>query len=472
MGESRARAPATLSTGRPRHYTSRTMPLPAGPSAPPALQMIRWIRTPFRVLDDCQARFGDAFTMRLPRLPAGIVLVSDPRAVKDVFGLGPDEGHAGKANVVIKPLVGEHSLLLLDGAEHLRQRKMMLPAFHGERMHAYGLIMLDATNDSIDRWPLGRAFPLQRPMQSITLDVILRTVFGVEEGPRFAELADALRRMLDVTANPILLFPFLQRDLGPLSPWGRFRRHARRAGDILRAEIRRGREKGTRGRTDVLAMMLDARDDSGAPLSEDEVHDELVTLLVAGHETTATALAWTLRWVLPDPGLRGRLNEAIASAEGDPLRLAKLPLLDATVKESLRLQPVVPMVGRVLQQATKIGALDLPAGTQVAPSIYLVHRRPSLYPDPARFRPERFLDVKPAAWEWLPFGGGLRKCIGAAFAMYEMKMVLGALLPRVEMRLASERVGTARRGITITPEGGLPVIVEAKRSRAASAKAA
>jgi len=448
------------------------MPLPPGPSTPPALQVLRWIRSPFRVMAECQARFGDTFTMRLPRMPSGVVVVSDPAAVKDVFGMGPDEGHAGKANFVLKPLVGEHSLLLLDGAEHLRQRKMILPAFHGERMHAYGRTMLDVANQSIDAWPLGHTFPVHRPMQDITLQVILRTVFGVEEGPRFTELADALKGMLDAGANPILLFPFMQRDLGPISPWGRFKRQARRASDILRSEIRRGREKGSSGRLDVLAMMLDARDDKGRPLSEDEVHDELVTLLVAGHETTATALAWTLRWLLPDRELIGRLNDEIASAGLDPMRVAKLPLLDATIKEALRLQPVIPMVGRVLQEPMRIGGLDLPTGALVAASIYLVHRRPSLYPEPERFRPERFLDFKPAAWEWLPFGGGIRKCVGAAFAMYEMKMVLAAMLPRVEMRLAVDRVRNVRRAITITPEGGLPVVLTAKRSRAASANAA
>jgi cytochrome P450 len=301
------------------------------------------------------------------------------------------------------------------------------------------------------------------------LQVILRTVFGVEEGPRLAELAGALRTMIDATASPILILRFLQKDLGPLSPWGRVVRRMKVASDMLRAEIRAGREKGTAGRNDVLAMMLDARDEAGEPLSESDVRDELVTLLAAGHETTATSLSWALRWLLPDPVLLGKLREEIASAGGDPVKIAKLELLDATVKESLRLQPVVPMVGRVLKKDMRLGALDLPAGSWVAPSIYLVHRRPSLYPEPRRFRPERFLGWKPAAWEFLPFGGGLRKCIGAAFAIYEMKMVLAALLPRVEMRLASPTVREARRGITIMPEGGLRVVVTARRSRQAGA---
>jgi cytochrome P450 len=445
---------------------------PPGFDSLPAIQMLRWIREPFALLEEGQTRFGDAFTLRLPRLPLPIVVLSDPEAVKDVFGLGPDQAHAGKANFILKPLLGDHSLLLLDGAEHIRQRKMMLPAFHGERMHAYGKTMIEMAHDSIDHMPIGRPFPVHRPMQSVTLQVILRTVFGVEEGPRFAELADVLTRMLDTGTKPILLFPVMHKDYGRFSPWGRFLRFAAQAEGIIRAEIRRGREQGTKGRTDVLAMMLDARDEAGEGLSEDEIHDELLTLLVAGHETTATALAWALRWILPDASLTGRLRAEMATADGDPAKLAKLELLDATVKESMRLQPVIPNVGRVLQEDMKLGSTEFPAGTIVAPSIYLVHRRPSIYREPATFRPERFLGWKPAAWEWLPFGGGLRRCVGAAFAIYEMKMVLAALIPRVEMRLATDKVKPVRRAVTMTPSKGLPVMVTAKRSRVAWGKRA
>jgi len=214
-------------------------------------------------------------------------------------------------------------------------------------------------------------------------------------------------------------------------------------------------------------MMLDAHDEKGRSLGVDELRDELMTLLTAGHETTATALAWALRWILPDASLAARLRAEIATAEGDPAKITKLELLDATVKEVMRLQPVVPNVARMLQEPARLGGIDFPAGTFVAPSIYLVHRRVSLYPEPQSFRPERFLGFKPAAWEWLPFGGGLRRCIGAAFAIYEMKMVLAALLPRVEMRLATESVRPVRRAVTITPSGGLRVVVTARRSRQA-----
>ncbi len=440
------------------------MALPPGPALHPVLQVVRWVRNPFRVMDECHARFGDTFTLRLP--PFGkMVVVSNPDDVKEVFALGSDEGHAGKANFVLKPFLGEHSVLLLDGAEHLRQRKMMLPSFHGERMQAYGQSMTDLAHDSIDNWPIGAGFGVHRPMQQITLQVIVRTVFGIGEGPRFAALSDVLTRALDAGAWPGLLFPFLQRDLGPLSPWGKFVRLQRRASEILRGEIRRGRESGTAGRTDVLAMLLDARDDAGRPLTEDEVHDELTTLLLAGHETTATSLAWALRWILPDRGLVERLRDELRTAEGDPARVAKLELLDATVREALRLQPIIPVVGRVLQRPMTIGGRDYKEGTLVAPAVYLVHQRPSLYPDPRAFRPERFLRFKPGPSEWLPFGGGLRRCIGAAFALYEMKMVLASMLPRVDARLADERVAMSRRGVTLTPTGGLRIVVTARRPR-------
>jgi cytochrome P450 len=430
--------------------------------------MLRWIRDPFTFLDRAHANHGDAFTMRLGMLT--VVVVSEPEAVKQVFALGAEEAHAGEANVVLKPFLGPNSLLLLDREPHQRHRKMMQPAFHGERMQAYGRTMIELAHDSIDGWPVGEKFAVHKPMQSVTLGVIVRTVFGVEEGPRFHRLSELLKQVLDAGASPLLLFPFLQRNLGPLTPWRRLQQVGTESSEILREEIRAGRARGTAGRTDVLAMMLDARDEAGQPLSEDEVHDELVTLLLAGHETTATSLAWALRWILPEPGLVDRLRAELATAGGDPERIVKLPLLDATVKESMRLQPIIPLVARVLKKPMRIGNLALEAGTVVGPSVYLVHMRPSLYPDPTRFRPERFLTFKPSPWEWLPFGGGLRRCIGAAFAIYEMKMVLSALLPRIDARLATADVRVVRRSITLAPEGGMPIVVTARRSRRVAGK--
>jgi cytochrome P450 len=448
------------------------MPLPPGPSDFPAVQLLRWIREPFELLEECQRRFGDAFTLRVPGPASPFVIVASPEAVKDVFALDGEVGHAGKANVMLKPLLGERSIILLDGSEHARQRRMMLPAFHGDRLAAYGRTMTELAHAAIDRLPVGQPFPIIRSMQAITLQVIVRTVFGLKAGPRFSELTDVLWQAVDAAARPMLLLPWMRRDWGRLSPWGRFLRYRTRASEILRAEIRTGRAQAEAGRTDVLAMLLDARDETGSPMSEDEVHDELVTLLVAGHETTATALAWALRWIWVDAPLLERLRAEIATAGGDPSAIAKLELLDRTVREALRLQPVLPLVGRVLQRRATVGGIEVDAGRVVACAIYLVHRRPSLYPEPERFLPDRFATFKPASWEWLPFGGGLRRCIGAAFAILEIKMVLAALLPRVSAALVKDRVEPVRRGITLTPSGGLPVMITARRSRAACERAA
>ena len=436
------------------------MAVPPKVDANPLFLMWRWIRTPFELLEEAGARHGDVFRLPLPMAPGGLTAIADPSGIKEIFGLGPDEAHAGKANLVLKPFLGPRSLLLLDGQEHLRHRKMILPPFHGERMLAYGHTMIDLAHEMVDRLPVGRTFPAHRPMQALTLDVILRTVFGVEQGPRFTELGGLLSRALDISAWPGLLFPIMQHDLGPLSPWGRWSRLRDKASALVRAEIAKARDARAQSRSDVLSMLV------ATELTEDEIHDELITLLVAGHETTATSLAWALRWLLPNRKLVGELRDEVASARADPAKIAKLELLDDVVRETLRLQPVIPMVGRMLQQPLRVAGWDFPKGALLTPAIYLVHRRPELYPEPTRFHPRRFRTFKPAAWELLPFGGGLRKCVGAAFALFEMKMVLATLLPRVEMHLSRTDVHPTRRSVTLTPSHGLPVVVTQKRPRA------
>jgi cytochrome P450 len=454
----------------PRNVEAR--PLPDGPSRLGGLATLRWARDPLRELERYGARYGDTFTIELPGLSQPIVVVSTPDAVRDCFALGAEDAYAGKTNALLEPLLGRHSLLLLDGAEHLAQRKLIQPAFHGERMQAYGRAMLDVTHESIDAWPLGTAFPILPRMQAITLRVIVRSVLGLADFARTAELVALLSSTLDTAASPLVLFRFLQRDLGPLSPWGRFVRVRDRAKAMLREEIAAVRpDTGTAQpardpgeRTDVLAMMAAAEDETGRVLSDDELLDELMTLLVAGYETTAASLAWALRWVLPDAALLSRLREEIASAEDDPARIQRLSLLECTVKESLRLQPIFPLLGRLLLRPATIGGLLLPEDVIVSPAIHLVHQRPELYPEPQRFDPDRFVTFKPRPFEWLPFGGGLRRCIGAGFAMYEMKMVLAATLSRIDARLGTNEVGIGRRGVTLAPSGGLPIVVEQRRT--------
>jgi cytochrome P450 len=270
---------------------------PPSVSMPAPLQVVKWLRSPFEFMEDNAARFGEIFTMRIPAL-GPVHIISSPEAVKEIFSLGPDLAHAGKANAVLGPFLGRHSLLLLDGSEHIRQRRMILPSFHGERMAAYGRAMLALTEDAIDELPVGVPISAHEVMQEITLGVIVRTVFGITEAARFAELSALLSRALDVLAWPPLLFPPMQRDLGPLSPWGQFVRIRARVREIVLGEISEARSRPGEGRQDVLAMMVAARDEAGGALTDDELFDELVTLLVAGHETTATSLAWALRWLL------------------------------------------------------------------------------------------------------------------------------------------------------------------------------
>lgn len=442
--------------------------LPPTLSTPRALNILAWIQRPYPFVSWCQRRLGDVFRVPLPPL-GELYVVGHPAGVKEVFALSGDDGHAGQANLVLKPFLGDHSLLLLDGAQHQRHRRLMTPAFHGERMASYGASMQKITDDVIDRMPLGRPFAFHESMQELTMGVILRTVFGVAEGARFAELSALLTEALSILAWPPLLFPGLQVDLGSRSPWGRFLRISSQVDALLQAEIEQAR--GQTGRDDILAMLLAARDVDGQALSDLALKQELVTLLVAGHETTATALSWALRWVLPQRRLVERLRDEVATLP--PERILHDELLDGVVKESLRLTPVVPLVGRVMQRPLSLCGFEVPVGALVAPSIYLIHHRPDLYPEPDRFLPDRYRTFRPAAYEFIPFGGGLRRCIGAAFAVFEMKVVLASVFRRLSLRLApGYEPRNVRRSITITPSRGLPVVIDARSPRRPTREAA
>jgi cytochrome P450 len=443
--------------------------LPPGPSSPAFVQFLADAFWPTRFLERCARRHGDPFTIRFPWTP-DLVFFSHPDAIRDIFTADPDTLRAGEANVDLAPLLGEHSLLLLDGARHLRERRLMLPPFHGERMQAYGRIMREATYRSVDAWPLGRPFPIHPRMQGITLDVILRAVFGVEEATRQERLRAALTRLIGFVTSPAAVFlfiPSLQRDLGPLSPWGRFARLGRAVDEIIHAEIARRRAEGTAGRADVLSMLLDARDEDGRPMTDVELRDEMITLLLAGHETTATSLAWAFHRVLGRPDvlatLRAELARVVGAGPVEPEHVNALEYLDAVVKETARLNPVVPNVGRRLHAPTRIGGHLLPAGAVAAPCMYLTHRRADVWPEPERFDPERFVGARPSPYAFFPFGGGVRRCIGAAFATYEMKVVLAQVLSRVELRAApGSRVRLVRRTVTFAPSGGVPVVAAAR----------
>jgi cytochrome P450 len=433
-----------------------------------------WMRRPLEYWDAIARDHGDTFTMKLPGMRP-LIVFSNPDAVREIFADDGDVMHAGRFNRVLAPFLGTKSMLMLDGKEHLRHRRLLMPPFHGERMHAYCEQIAALTREEVAGWRVGDRFPVQVPLQRLALRVIVRTVFGIEEGARFDEFVRVFGDLVEYASQPLLLLPFVQVDLGPASPWGRFRRKLQALDALLLTEIARRRAEGTRGRQDILSLLVDARDDAGTAMTDGELRDELVTLLVAGHETTATALAWALRWILDTPAVESRLRAELDAAVGDdgaiaPQAAAKLEYLDAVVREVVRLQPVIPLVGRILREPRTVGGYDLPAGSSVACSIYLAHRRPELYPEPAAFKPERFLGRRFSPSEFFPFGGGVRRCIGMAFAYHEMKLVLAEILSRVELELVADRpVGLQRRSISIAPAGGAPVVVRRLRSARATA---
>ena len=443
--------------------------LPPGPRTPRLLQMIQWVRRPIPFMRACAAAYGDAFTVRLYGAPP-FVFFSAPAAVRDIFTADPETLLAGRGNEVLRPVFGSNSILLLDGARHRRERKLLMPPFHGERMRLYGDVMRETADRSIDGWPVGQVFPLHRHMQQITLDIILRTVFGVEDGDRLARIRALLVEfLLLIGSSPVLLVRRLQVDLGPLTAWRRICRLQGEIDRLLYDEIARCRRETPESRTDIMAMLVAARDEDGQPMSDEEIRDELVTMLVAGHETTATSLSWVVHRLLQNPEALAQAQAEVAAVAGNGTasdgltaeQIGRLGYLDAVIKETSRLNPILPTVARYLEAPARIGDHDLPAGCVASPCVYLTHRRPDVWPEPEAFRPERFLGTRVDPYTFFPFGGGLRHCLGAAFALYEMKIVLARMLPRVVLKPAPRyTVRVVRRSITFAPSGGLPVIRE------------
>ena len=433
-----------------------TIDLPPGPRLPRAVQTMIWFRRAQWLLDTCQARFGDMFTLKIAN--EGIwVVTSDPEAIKQVFTADPRLLHAGEANRILLPVLGPSSVLLLDDGPHLRQRKLMLPAFHGERMQRYGKLMTRVAAQEIEGWPTGEPYRLRPRMQAMTLEIILRAVFGVSEGTRLEELRHELRRLLDIVTNPLNGVVLLT--LGPqrIGRLGSFRRDLERVNRPIYEEIAHRRKAGDLGeRDDIMSLLLQATHEDGSPMSDEEVRDELVTLLVAGHETTANALAWAVERLCRHPDKLERLTEEVRADEDGYLK--------AVIQEILRLRPVISIVNRRLTESMEIGGRLLPAGCSIVPAIHLVHRRGDIYTEPNEFRPERFLEQEggraAGTYTWIPFGGGVRRCLGAAFAQFEMECVLRELVLRRTLtpsRPQSERI--YRRAITETPGRDAEVLV-------------
>ena len=427
---------------------------------PRALQTAIWMRKAQWMLDTCQARYGDMFTLKIANEGTWVV-TSDPEAIKQVFTGDPRLLHAGEANRILLPVLGHNSVLLLDDERHLSQRKLLLPPFHGARMQRYGELMAEVAGEEIERWPLGEPYPLRPRMQELTLEIILRAVFGVAEGPRMALLRERLRHFLDLSTSPVNMAV-----LGVLGPdrfqsFPLFRREMDAVDVPIYQEIAERRGAGDLAeRDDIMSLLLQATHEDGAPMSDVEVRDELMTLLVAGHETTANSLSWAIERLCRHPAKLDRLREE-AQDGGEVYR-------KAVVEETLRLRPVISIVLRKLVEPMEIAGRMLPAGVSIVPSIHLVQRRADIYERPEEFLPERFSEQDggkaPGTYTWIPFGGGVRRCLGAAFAQFEMDVVLRELVLRRELapaRSSSERV--YRRAITETPRHDAEVIVAARR---------
>jgi cytochrome P450 len=453
--------------------------LPPEPKSPPLVQTLRWAFRPLPFMQECREKFGDSFSIKFLGFERPMVMISDPAAIKALY-MEREHGLPPGRDIILKPILGARSLLLLEGADHLAHRKLMLPAFHGERMRSYEPIVEEIVKAEIDSWPLGEELAIHPRMQAIALEAILRVVFGVAEGPRLERLRPLLTNVLEETASPFTqLIGLATRRFGG-RPWARFEGRLKEVDELLYAEIAERRaEGGLEERDDILSVLMQARfEDGGAPsaeggseiagdderdrvqrdgdrLSDTDLRDQLMTLLLAGHETTATALAWTFDLLLRHAEPLQRLRDSLEAGEDDYLR--------ATISESLRLRPVVPLAGRRLNKDLSVDGLTLPAGTDVTPAIWLAHTRADVYPEPFAFRPERFLEEAPDTYAWVPFGGGVRRCIGAAFAEFEMRIVLREVLTRCELHKADpapEKVG--RRNITLSPRDGTPVIVTAR----------
>ena len=427
--------------------------LPPGSRKPAPLQAIAYARNPLGFLAQYQRRYGDIFTVHFPYF-GRMVYVARPDLVKAVFTGSPAVFHAGEANAtVLEPALGPNSVLTLDDEPHLRQRKLLLPPFHGERVQRYGELIVAVTRAEMESWPVGEPFAIRTHTQRITLAVILKAVFGVHDEDRhrrFEALIDEFARRV----GPITSFPFLRRSFGPFSPWARFVRARQALDAFIYEEIAMRRaEPGHEERDDVLSLLLGARDEEGEPMNDRELRDELVTVLGAGHETTATGLAWAVERLTRNPRVLERLRASLAAGEED--------YMAATVRETLRARPVIVDVARRLKAPATIAEYELPAGTFVLPAIAALHYREDVFPEPEEFRPERFLDGKADNYAWIPFGGGIRRCIGAAFAEYEMRTILREFVERAELRPAEpapERVKV--RNITLAPARGGRVVLE------------
>jgi cytochrome P450 len=430
--------------------------LPDGPRVPSALQMLATWSRPGPSLLRLRRRYGKRITAQLPFQPPFVIL-SDPEEIKQLFTAPPDVIHPGEGARILEPIVGRYSLILLDESPHLEHRRLLLPAFHGERMQRLAGLMSELTEREIAGWPVGEPVALHPRLQQLTMEIILRAVFGLEQGERLDALRSALTAVLAFAENPLSVMPWAHRFSRFIPALREFERLRAHGDELIFAQVherRAAEQAGEAPRDDVLAMLLAARHEDDSPMSDQEIRDELVTALVAGHETTASQLAWAFAQIAREPRVAGELAAELDAGEEDAY-------LSATINEILRLRPVLPNAEpRLTKEPVRIGDWDYPAGVALLASAFLVHRDPDIYPEPSAFRPERFLNKTPGTYTWIPFGGGRRRCLGAPFALQEMKIVLAAVLRRFAVSPGGAGPEpAARRSITFSPAAGATVIL-------------
>ena len=445
------------------------MTLPDGPKSPRFVQLIQWISDPLTYLDLCAKKYGEIFTTRWSKLKP-FVMIHNPQAIQEMFNSKAFDA-PGEINGILKPLLGEQSMIVLSGEKHKRDRQLLMPPFHGERMRNYGQLICDIAADVASKWSVDRPFVARSAMQEVTMRVILQAVFGLDDGPRLQEVSPLLAAIIDTIGSPLrssmLFVGWMQQDWGPWSPWGRMKQQQRKINELMDAEIAERRLQPDANRTDILSLMMTARDENGQPMTNEELRDELMTLLFAGHETTATALAWAFYWIHSLPSVRQKLLQELDSLGEnlDPMEVSRLPYLSAVCQETLRIYPVGMLTfPRLVRSPVELMGHQLEPGTVVIGSIYLTHRREDLYPEPLQFKPERFLERQFSPYEYLPFGGGSRRCIGLALAQLEMKLVLATILRDFDLVLAEKKpVQAKRRGVTLGPAGGVRMALLGRR---------
>ncbi len=433
-------------------------------------QRIKWVGDPAGYMESAASLSPDIFKAEVVGFGGGLVFVNQPQAIQEILtrdtaigSRSPIYSAPGDLNRILSPIVGNSSVMMLDGDRHRRRRQLVMPPFHGDRMRSYGQLIQELTIAAFDAIPLNKPFEARSITQDISLNIILKAVFGLSEGDRFSTLKQLMSQIADLFQSPlssaVLFYPLLQQDLGPWSPWGKLRRDRQNLDNLIYREIAERRSEQGSDRIDILSLLMAAKDEMDQPLTDQELRDELMALLFAGHETTATAMAWALYWTHHHPEVRTKLLQELATLgdNPEPIDVFKLPYLTAVCNETLRIYPVAMLTfPRQVQAPTELLGYALEPGQIVVGCIYLVHHREDIYPNSYEFKPERFLDRQFSPYEFMPFGGGARRCVGEALAMYELKLVLATVLSRYQVELVDSTPEPARRrGVTLAPGNGV-----------------